>query len=165
VTVVSKFHLIWCPIALSDKVRNSRTLFGPTPDIVRPRVFTPTFVHCFGHSLLFGCPIDPIFSCCVHNFEWIIYTLLVCVFIAFLQCFGFGIWTWDIDRFLQKNLIRLSFTPSGRLPQSFREQWCYWHGCIPKHDKVCDSANTNIVITYLNYFLFQCMELFTLFHS
>jgi hypothetical protein len=58
---VSKFHLIWCPIALSDKVQNSRTLFGPTPDIVRPRVFTPTFVHCFGHSLLFGYPIDPIF--------------------------------------------------------------------------------------------------------
>jgi hypothetical protein len=44
---------------------------------------------------------------------------LVGVFITFLLCFDIGVWTWDIGRFLQKILIRLSFTPSNRLPQSF----------------------------------------------
>jgi hypothetical protein len=81
VTLVSKFHSIWCPIAqesrlkrkgwilwenrvsrylIPDKVRNSHTLSGPTPDIVRPRVFNPMFVNSFRHILLTGCPIDPI---------------------------------------------------------------------------------------------------------
>jgi hypothetical protein len=42
---------------------------------------------------------------CVSNFEGIISTMLVGVFITFLQCFGFRDWTWDIGWFLQKNLI------------------------------------------------------------
>jgi hypothetical protein len=37
--------------------------------------------------------------------------LLVGVFITLLRGFGFGVWTWDISRFLQKNLIRFPFTP------------------------------------------------------
>jgi hypothetical protein len=121
VTLVSKFHPIWCPIAqesmlgvkgqilwekrvsrylLLDKFQNSWTLSGPTPDIVRPRVFSPMFVHSFGHILLTGWRIDPIFS-----------TAFVTSRESFPRCrlvypspscsvLALGGWTWDIARFL-----------------------------------------------------------------
>jgi hypothetical protein len=52
-------------------------------------IFSLTFIHGFGHILLTGCPIDPILFCCIRNFEGIIFTLLVGMFITLLQCFGF----------------------------------------------------------------------------
>jgi hypothetical protein len=59
---------------------------------VRQTVFSPTLVHYFGYILLIGCPIDPIlFFCCICNFEGIISTLLVGVFITFLKGFGLGV--------------------------------------------------------------------------
>jgi hypothetical protein len=48
------------------------------------------FVYFFGHILLTGAQFIPFFFCCVRNFEEIISTLLVGVFITFLQGFGFG---------------------------------------------------------------------------
>jgi hypothetical protein len=106
---VSKFHPIWCLIAQELKLRRE---FLTGPDIyplfllyiaetghiwfkighVRQTVFSPTLVHYFGYILLIGCPIDPIlFFCCVCNFEGIISTLLVGVFITFLKGFGLGV--------------------------------------------------------------------------
>jgi hypothetical protein len=54
---------------------------------VRWTVFSPTFVHCFGHSLL----LIPFFFCHVRNFDGIIYMMFLGVFITFLQGFGFGV--------------------------------------------------------------------------
>jgi hypothetical protein len=51
--------------------------------------FRLMFIHGFGHILLTGCLIDLILFRCIHNFEGIISTLLVGMFITFLQCFGF----------------------------------------------------------------------------
>jgi hypothetical protein len=45
----------------------------------------------------------PFFFRCVCNFEGIISKLLDGVFITLLQGFGFGVYTLDIGRFLQKN--------------------------------------------------------------
>jgi hypothetical protein len=64
-------------------------LSGP-PGLCPLGSFSPTFVHGFGHILLIGCPINPIIFRYVHNFKGIISTLLVGVFITFLQCFVFG---------------------------------------------------------------------------
>jgi hypothetical protein len=41
-------------------------------------------------SIEIGCPIDPVFFCCVRIFEGMISPLLVGVFITFLQAFVFG---------------------------------------------------------------------------
>jgi hypothetical protein len=75
---VSKFHPFWCPVAQESKLRRK---FLGRPDIsgsitgyirrtghiwskaghVYRGVSAATFVHCFGHILLTGCLIDPIF--------------------------------------------------------------------------------------------------------
>jgi hypothetical protein len=109
VTLVSKFHPIWCLIAQELKLRRDfltgLDIYPPfllytaetghiwfKIDHVRQTVFSPTLVHCFGYILLIGCPIDLIlFFCCVRNFEGIISTLLVGVFITFLKGFGLGV--------------------------------------------------------------------------
>jgi hypothetical protein len=74
---VSKFHLFWCPVAQESKLRRKflvgRTYPARFPDIsaeighirskaghVRRGVSAATFIHCFGHILLTGCPIDPV---------------------------------------------------------------------------------------------------------
>jgi hypothetical protein len=98
-------------LTLQDKVRNSWALCSPTADIVRPRVLarcpcTVLATVCYPYVRL-----TPFFYCCVRNFEWITSTLLVGVFITLLKSFKDGVWTWDIGCFLQKNLIRLPFTP------------------------------------------------------
>jgi hypothetical protein len=77
VTLVSKFHPIWCFIAQESKLKKSfgvdRTYPAILPDIssktghIRSNaghvcwtVFSPMFIHCFGHILLTECPFDPI---------------------------------------------------------------------------------------------------------
>jgi hypothetical protein len=88
VTLLSKFHPIWCLIAQESRLRRK---FLGGPDIypffwiypaetghiwskaghVSRTVFSPTFVHCFDHILLTGCPIDPVHfyavGWCVHH--------------------------------------------------------------------------------------------------
>jgi hypothetical protein len=43
-----------------------------------------------------GVRLIPFFFRCIRNFKGIISTLLVGVFITLLQCFNFGILTWNI---------------------------------------------------------------------
>jgi hypothetical protein len=77
---VFKIHPIWCPIAQKSMLGRMGAYFviksrfqiphigqsSKFPDIVWPYPgYCPTFVHCFGHSLISRCPIDPIlFSLC-----------------------------------------------------------------------------------------------------
>jgi hypothetical protein len=95
---VSKFNLIWSTIAQESNLERKGQILGENHIFHRPPIgqcltetFRPMFIHDFGHILLIGCPIDPILFRYVHNFEGIISTLLVGVFIIFLQCFGFGV--------------------------------------------------------------------------
>jgi hypothetical protein len=79
VTLMSKFHPIWCLIAQESKLRRMfparPDISGNLPDIsaetrhIRSKarhvhwIFSAvTFDDRFGHILLTGCPIDPIFS-------------------------------------------------------------------------------------------------------
>jgi hypothetical protein len=55
------------------------------------RIFSPAFIHYFGHILLTGCPIDDILFPLHSYLQADISTLLVGVFITFLQGFGFGV--------------------------------------------------------------------------
>jgi hypothetical protein len=104
VTLVSKFHLIWSNITQESNFGRKGWILGRKicsrdflPDFVWPYrtlfenprhcptwTFSPMFIHDFGHILLIRCPIDLIFFRCVYNFEGIISTLLVGVFITFL---------------------------------------------------------------------------------
>jgi hypothetical protein len=61
------------------------------PDISGWTFLAATFDDCFGHILLTEYPIDPTLFCYVRNFEGLIFTLLVGVFITFLKGFGFEI--------------------------------------------------------------------------
>jgi hypothetical protein len=66
------------------------TLFE-NPGQCLTEIFSPTFIHSFGHILLTGCPIDPILFHWVHNFKGIIYKMLVSVFITFFSVLALGI--------------------------------------------------------------------------
>jgi hypothetical protein len=68
---VSKFHLIWCPIAqvweerggFWEKITFLETSYRTMPEIsgqCSTDSFSSTFVLCFGRILLTECPFDPI---------------------------------------------------------------------------------------------------------
>jgi hypothetical protein len=109
---VSEFHPIWCHIAqesrleergrFCDKIIFPDTSYRTKSEIPGHCPALPRTLSDLGFSARRSCTVlaivcyigvrlIPFFFRCVRNFERIISTLLVGVFITLSQCFGFGI--------------------------------------------------------------------------
>jgi hypothetical protein len=58
VTLVSKFHPFWCPVAHLPDISTETEHIRSKAEHVCHGVSAATFVHCFDHILLTGCPIN-----------------------------------------------------------------------------------------------------------